>query len=119
MRCSVTATSAQVADLETACEPEGVPRDFDRENLSTVALNIKGDEADRLARELADRTGETLTQVVITALRERPDRSLPRLHEDDLIEDVLAISDRFSRLPVFDVRSPDEIVGYDEHGVPH
>jgi antitoxin VapB len=83
-----------------------------------MALNIKSEEADRLARELADRTGETLTQAVITALRERRGRSLPGLHEDDLIEEVLALSDRFSRLPVFDVRSSDEIVGYDEHGVP-
>ena len=125
-------------DLETVCERQrafpatlssksrtasdtrplalGVERNTIRENL---ALNIKSEEADRLARELADRTGETLTQVVIAALRERLDRSLPRLHEDDLIEDVLAISDRFSRLPVFDVRSPDENVGYDQHGVPH
>ncbi len=83
-----------------------------------MALNIKSEEADRLARELADRTGETLTQAVITALRERLGSSLPGLHEDDLIEEVLALSDRFSRLPVFDVRSSDEIVGYDEHGVP-
>ena len=36
-----------------------------------MTLNIKDPEADRLARELAGRTGETLTQTVIIALRER------------------------------------------------
>jgi antitoxin VapB len=34
-------------------------------------LNIKDAEADRLARALAKRTGETITQAVVTALRER------------------------------------------------
>ena len=36
-----------------------------------MALSIKDPEADRLARELATRTGETLTQAVVVALRER------------------------------------------------
>jgi antitoxin VapB len=83
-----------------------------------MALNIKSEEADVLARELADRTGETLTQAVITALRERLERCRPRLDDDDLVEDVLSLAGRFSRLPRLDVRSPDEIVGYDEYGVP-
>ncbi len=39
-----------------------------------MALSIKGGEADRLARELAAATGETLTEAVETALRERLDR---------------------------------------------
>jgi antitoxin VapB len=69
----------------------------------------------------ADRTGETLTQAVITALRERLERCRPTPDDsvlDDLVEDVLSLADRFSRLPVWDARSPNEIVDYDEHGVP-
>src|ERR1700680_2847822 len=38
---------------------------------SSMALSIKSDDADRLARELAAETGETLTEAVETALRER------------------------------------------------
>jgi antitoxin VapB len=83
-----------------------------------MTLNIKSDEADRLARELADRTGETLTQAVITALRERLERSRPTPDDDDLVADVLRLADRFSRLHLLDGRTADEIVGYDEHGVP-
>jgi hypothetical protein len=36
----------------------------------------------------------------------------------NLEEELLAISDRCARLPDFDTRPPDEIIGYDEHGVP-
>ena len=35
---------------------------------SAMALSIKSDEADRLARELAAETGETLTEAVVLAL---------------------------------------------------
>ena len=36
-----------------------------------MALSIKTEEADRLARALAKLTGQTITQAVTTALRER------------------------------------------------
>jgi antitoxin VapB len=36
-----------------------------------MALSLKDSEADRLAREVAARTGETLTTAVVVALRER------------------------------------------------
>lgn len=39
-----------------------------------MALSIKTEEADRLARELAAVTGETMTEAVTTALRERLSR---------------------------------------------
>jgi antitoxin VapB len=39
-----------------------------------MSLNIKNGEAERLARELANATGESLTGAVTQALRERLDR---------------------------------------------
>jgi len=85
--------------------------------LRDVALSIKSDEADRLARALASETGESLTEAVVVALRERLHREqvrgrarIPaRLHR--LQADVAA-------LPVLDTRSPDEIIGYDAAGLP-
>ena len=41
-----------------------------------MPLSIKDPDADRLARALARRTGETLSEAVITALRERLEREL-------------------------------------------
>ena len=39
-----------------------------------MALNIKNEETSRLARELAELTGETMTEAVTVALRERLER---------------------------------------------
>jgi antitoxin VapB len=43
-----------------------------------MALSIKTDEADRLARTLARLTGETMTEAVTAALRERLARERAR-----------------------------------------
>jgi antitoxin VapB len=83
-----------------------------------MALSIKHPEADRLARELARRTGETLTEAVVTALRERLRREDGTVRSRDLVKDLEAIARRCSRLPVLDGRTPDEILGYDRDGVP-
>ena len=88
-----------------------------------MQLNIKNDEAYRLARELAERTGESLTVAVTTALRQRldreriSDRERPRQRAERLrrLQDV---AKRFDALPVLDDREPDDIIGYDEAGLP-
>jgi antitoxin VapB len=82
-----------------------------------MALSIKNPEAERLARELARTTGESLTQAVTAALRERLVRETGR--DDATLErDLRQIQEEFKRLPVLDDRTPDEIIGYDEHGLP-
>ncbi|MCX6638008.1 MAG: type II toxin-antitoxin system VapB family antitoxin [Acidobacteria bacterium] len=83
-----------------------------------MALNIKHPEADRLARALAARTGETITGAVIQALRDRLQRTEGRRNPRSLVDELREISDRCAALPVFDTRSADEILGYDEIGVP-
>ncbi len=83
-----------------------------------MALNIKNPEAERLARELAEATGENITQAVTAALREQLIRKTGRVRDVTLREDVRRIQERVAKLPVLDDRSPDEIVGYDEHGLP-
>lgn len=83
-----------------------------------MALSIKDAEADRLARKLARRTGETITQAVVKALRERLSREERKPDDDQLVEDVLEIGAHFSGLPVLDPRTDDEIIGYDRHGLP-
>jgi antitoxin VapB len=83
-----------------------------------MALSIKHPEADRLARELARRTGESLTDAVVTALRERLRREEGRVRSRDLQKELEAIAQRCSRLPVLDRRTAEEILGYDRNGVP-
>ncbi len=83
-----------------------------------MALSIKDPEADRLARELAARTGETLTHAVVKALRERLVREQGRIRARSINEELRLISQRCAALPVLDDRTPEKILGYDRRGVP-
>jgi len=84
-----------------------------------MPLSIKDPTADRLARALAQRTGETLTEAVITALRERLEREERKQQTvESLVEDVMEIGRHCAALPLLDGRSADEILAYDEHGLP-
>ena len=82
-----------------------------------MALSIKTDEADRLARELAEATHETLTQAVTTALRERLERVRSE-QRSEYEQRWQRLIDEYQELPEADSRSADEIIGYDEHGLP-
>jgi antitoxin VapB len=83
-----------------------------------MALHIEDRETDRLARELSAATGETITQAVNAALRERL-LTIPiarKKTKEEYIADIEEIATRLNQLPVLDNRSADEIIGYNEHG---
>jgi antitoxin VapB len=84
---------------------------------SSVALSIKSEEADRLARELSAETGESLTEAVVTALRERLDREHAR-HAASMRTRLARLAADVAALPVADDRAPGEILGYDDAGLP-
>jgi len=81
-----------------------------------MALSIKSDEADRLARELAAATGESLTEAVTLALRERLERERER-RAGDVVTRLRRLAEEVRSLPVLDDRSAEMILGYDEHGL--
>lgn len=66
-----------------------------------MALSIKTDEADRLARELAALTGETLTDAVTNALRERLTRERGE-RQSDYVQRLMAFAEEVA--PEFDRR---------------
>lgn len=82
-----------------------------------MPLNIENAEVDALARKLAERTGETITEAVLNALRERLERTRTGTGAP-LKEELAAIRKRCAELPVRDGRSADEILGYDDRGLP-
>jgi antitoxin VapB len=84
---------------------------------SSMALSIKSDEADRLARELAAETGESLTEAVVIALRERLDREHTR-HAASMRTRLKRLAADVAAMRVADGRTPEEIIGYDEAGLP-
>jgi antitoxin VapB len=83
-----------------------------------MALNIKDPETDRLARELADETGESITEAAKIALTERLERVRAQRTADDRYEAIMRIIRRGRSEPVLDSRSEDEILGYNEFGIP-
>jgi antitoxin VapB len=83
-----------------------------------MPLSIKNPRTEELARELAARAGESVTQAVTEAVRERlkafraPGTAVrSRQRVDRLLRE-------FDALPELDSREPDEILGYDEQGLP-
>ncbi|MCU7920394.1 MAG: type II toxin-antitoxin system VapB family antitoxin [Candidatus Thiodiazotropha sp. (ex Dulcina madagascariensis)] len=83
-----------------------------------MALNIRNPETERLAETLAKLTGESKTQAVTVALRERLDMIRRRGSARNLADELDEIASHCASLPVCDARDADEILGYDEHGLP-
>jgi antitoxin VapB len=91
-----------------------------------MALNIKDRETEEVVRQLAKRTGRSITE----AVRQAAAAELQRMDADyaervaKLTPEQLAklrkleqISKEAAALPVYDDRSADEILGYDERGI--
>ena len=84
-------------------------RDLSSEWHSPLKTLRPIDWRERLLR----RTGETLTEAVINALRERLERELRKDQSiEDLIEDVMQIGRHCAALPLLDPRRPDEIIEF-------
>ncbi len=83
-----------------------------------MALSIKNAETEEAARELAAVAGESLTEAVGHAVRERLARLRRRQEADRDADAVEEICRRYRALPLLDDRSADEILGYDEDGLP-
>ena len=83
-----------------------------------MALNIRHPEVEELAETLARLTGETKTEAVRRALRDRLGRLRRERAKRRLADELDAIAQGCAALPVLDRRPADEILGYDENGVP-
>ena len=66
---------------------------------------------------LATLTGESITLAVKTAVRQRIERE-ERERGKATVEELLAIARRIAEAPNRDDRTDDEILGYDERGLP-
>ena len=83
-----------------------------------MPLNIKDPATEKSVRELAALTGETVTTAVQRAAEERLQRVRRERGGRSLADEILEIGKRCADLPDLDPRSDDEILGYDEHGLP-
>lgn len=83
-----------------------------------MTISIRNPEAEQLARELAASSNQTLTEVVLEALRGYRQQQNEQQQRPDLAKRLLAIGAHCAHLPDRDTRSADDIMGYDEHGLP-
>jgi antitoxin VapB len=83
-----------------------------------MAMSIKNRETERLARQVARETGESLTEAIDVALKERLERLKRKQQGRIMAEKLEDILHRVDALPTQDARSEDDILGYDEQGVP-
>ena len=84
-----------------------------------MALNIRNSKTEQLAKTVSELTGETKTQAVTVALKERLERIQRESSGKSLVDELNGIALRCASLPVLDNRSEDEIFGYDEDGLPN
>lgn len=83
-----------------------------------MPLSIKNERTERLARQVADEAGESITEAIQKSLEERLGR-LKRRRKSRLLESQIEdLLRRVDALPSLDSRSEDEILGYDKDGIP-
>ena len=83
-----------------------------------MALNIRNQRAEDLAVSVIKLTGETKTEAVTQALQERLERLRAKNSKRSLYDEMLEIARQCHKLPELDNRSAEEILGYDEDGLP-
>ena len=86
-----------------------------------MALSIKNREVEELARELARISGKPITEAVRDSLKRELERAkivTQATPNTGLAERLMAIGREVAAMPVLDDRTPDEILGYDENGLP-
>jgi antitoxin VapB len=83
-----------------------------------MALNIKDPHTDRLARELAQVTGESITVATRQAIKERLARVRARALVEPRNEEIGELIARGRTRPMLDDRDAETILGYDASGVP-
>jgi len=83
-----------------------------------MTRHILSDEADQMARQLTERTGESLTEAVTVALRERLERTPPKSADlEERLARIREIQRRVAASPILQAGSDNELL-YDADGLP-
>ncbi len=83
-----------------------------------MALYIRNSEAEQLAAELSRQTGESKTAAVTKALRDSLARVRRERTKCGLADELEQIAEHCANLPVLDGRPADQLLGYDQAGLP-
>jgi antitoxin VapB len=85
-----------------------------------MSVCIKNSKTEAKIRRLAKRTGRTLTATIDHAVDQELARLGPLRRKKGRVDRkrLAELLKYFDSLPLDDPRSPDEIIGYDENGLP-
>jgi antitoxin VapB len=83
-----------------------------------MPLSIKNEATEKLARQVAGETGESITEAIQRSLEERWERLKMRRKSNILAGQIEDLLRRVDALPNRDSPSASEILGYDENGIP-
>jgi antitoxin VapB len=83
-----------------------------------MPISIKNEETEQLARNVADLMGKSLTDAIRISLKEQRERLIRQRPGRSLRDELKSIATRCSELPVTGSLTDDEILGYDEFGIP-
>ena len=83
-----------------------------------MPISIKNEETELLARKLAQATGQSLTEAIRDAVAEKYERLQLTRGRRSLVDELNEIALRCASRPVISDLSEDEILGYDEFGIP-
>lgn len=77
-------------------------------------LSIRNPEVERVTRELASTTGQSMTETILDALRKQQSEVTKLTeHRKAMLRNIAAAC---AAAPDLDTRTPEEILGYDESG---
>lgn len=83
-----------------------------------MAISIRNPRTEALVRDVAGRTGETMTEAIGRALQERLERLQSPREKAASVRSLMGIARRISRRRTADRRSVDAILGYGPDGLP-
>lgn len=80
-----------------------------------MGLTIDNEALVAMIRDLAERKGVSADEALREALERETKREAEMARRTAVLREIQA---EIARLPILDPRSPDEILGYDESGLP-
>lgn len=83
-----------------------------------MPISLKSPETERLARTLAEATGESITEAITRALEERLQRLNAAHSFEQYVVPVQRVQQRIRERPVLNARTADDIIGYGDDGAP-
>jgi antitoxin VapB len=83
-----------------------------------MAFHVSSERVDQNVRRLATLTGLSLTDAVDSAVIEKLRKLEPRKPDPNYVEDLMRMADEIGKHLRPGIKSTDDLIGYDEHGLP-